>query len=226
MTEQYRFRSLSLGFAALVGVCLASMAPAAPAPAVAPAAPAAAATPVSAARAYQIDSVHSSLSFTIRHLVSRVAGNFREFGGTLNVDPKSIGMATGEFVAKTASVDTGNEDRDGHLQSEDFFNAEKFPEIKFAIASVTMAGDGAATVKGNFTMLGVTKPVDFAVKEIAFAEMGPIGVMGFSGQATINRKDFGMQWNKVLDSGGVALGDEVTITLLIEAKAAPASAGL
>lgn len=226
MTEQYSFRSLSLGFAALACVSLASIAPAAPAPAGAAAAPAAAATPVSTARAYQIDPVHSSLGFTIRHLVSRVAGNFREFGGTLNIDPRAIGTATGEFVAKTASVDTGNEKRDGHLQSEDFFHVEKFPEIKFAIASVAMTGDGAATVKGNFTMLGVTKPVDFAVNDIAFAEMGPMGVMGFSGQAIINRKDFGLEWNKVLDSGGVALGDEVTITLLIEAKAAPAAAGL
>ena len=221
MIEQCQFRVVSLGFAALACVSLANVAPAAPA---ASAAPAAAATPASSARAYQIDPVHSSLGFTIRHLVSRVAGNFRQFEGTLNIDPKAIGTATGEFVAKTASIDTGNEKRDGHLQSEDFFNAEKFPEIKFAIASVTMAGDGAATVKGNFTMLGVTKPVDFAVKDIAFAEMGPMGVMGFSGQATINRKDFGMEWNKVLDSGGVALGDEVTITLLIEAKAAPPSA--
>ena len=219
MTEQTPLRFLSLGFAAILSV--ASLAAAAPA-----AAPVPAAVPATAARVYQIDPVHSSVGFSVRHLVSRVAGNFREFGGTLNVDPKNVATATGEFVAKTASIDTGNEKRDGHLQSPDFFDAEKFPEIKLVLASVVPSGDGSATVKGDFTMLGVTKPVEFAVSEIAFADMDDTGVMGFSGLAKINRKDFGMVWNKVLETGGLALGDEVTLTILVEAKAklAPAPA--
>jgi polyisoprenoid-binding protein YceI len=146
-------------------------------------------------------------------------GNFRDFGGALFMDPKNVTTARGSFSAKTASIDTANEKRDGHLRSPDFFDTEKWPEITFVITSVEAVGAEAAKVKGDFTMRGVTKPVEFDVKNLAFADMGTSGVMGFTGTTVINRDDFGMTWNKVLDIGGLALGKDVTIDIAVEAKA-------
>lgn len=212
--------------AALTAAAAAAAPAAAPMPA-APAGPAAAPSgaPVPAvvtgggAREYAIDAVHSTVSFSVRHLVSRMSGNFREFGGTLSVDPRDLTTTRGSFSARTASIDTANEKRDGHLRSPDFFDADKWPEITFVITSVVPNGSEGAKVGGDFTMRGVTKQVEFDVRDVAFADMGESGVMGFTGRTVIDRDDYGMTWNKVLDIGGLALGKEVTIDIAVEAKA-------
>ena len=246
MTYQPRFRFLGSGLAvtlfattclagepappvdleaALAANAAAAAAAAAPAPVATPAAaPVAAPTPAAAAqvggaREYKIDPVHSSVGFTIRHIVSKMSGNFRDFGGTLTMDPKNLATGRGSFSAKTASIDTANAKRDGHLKSPDFFDVDKWPEIAFVITSVVPSGAEGAKVKGDFTMRGVTKPVEFDVKDVLFADMGDTGVMGFTGTTVVNREDYGMTYNSALDIGGFTLGKDVTINIAVEAKA-------
>ena len=199
---------------AFAGLFVASLATAAETAAAAPA----------AARTYDVDPVHSTVGFTVRHLVSKVSGNFRDFSGSITVDPKNVAAATGEFVAKAESIDTANEKRDAHLQSEDFFYVKQYPEIRLRLTKVTMTGADTAKATGDFTMHGVTKPVEFDVRDIAFIDMGESAVMGFTASATVNREDFGITWNKKLDAGGVVLGKDVTINLAVEARAKAAEA--
>jgi len=166
---------------------------------------------------YEVDAAHSSVKFTIRHLVSKVSGSFADFAGKFEFDDKNPAAAKGEFVAKAASIDTNNAKRDEHLRSPDFFNVAKFPDIKLKAKKLAMNGK-TGKLEADFTMLGVTKPVTFDVEYLGSAK-SPMGgdVAGFTGTGTINRKDFGMVWNKALDAGGIILGDEVQLELQLEA---------
>jgi polyisoprenoid-binding protein YceI len=168
---------------------------------------------------FSIDPVHSSVSFKVRHLVSNVPGNFRKFSGTIAVDPENL--AGTKIIAEidAASIDTANDDRDGHLKSADFFDVEKFPTISFESTKVKVIDKSHIEVTGNLTLHGVTKPVIFEAELLGVAPGMKGGqVMGAEATGTLDRKDFGIVWNRTLDTGGVVLGDDVQMTFQIEAN--------
>ena len=167
--------------------------------------------------AYKIDPSHSQVGFTIRHFFSKVSGKFKTYEGVIMMDPKDLSKTTVEVTIDTASIDTGNGDRDSHLQSPDFFDAAKFPKITFKSTGVTGQGTTKATLKGDLTMHGVTKPVSLDAEVLGFSA-DPWGNYrgGFEAKTKINRQDFGVSWNKVLEGGGSLLGDDVEITIDVE----------
>lgn len=168
---------------------------------------------------YTIDKVHSEVGFRVRHLVAKTPGRFEDFGGTITIVPGKPAASSVEFSIKTASVNTTNEGRDKHLKSADFFDVEKFPEITFKSSKISAVDSDTFNVTGTFTMRGVSKeltiPVDFGgtVKDNRGTEKA-----GFSLATKVNRKDYGIVWNQTLDAGGVLLGDEVEITINLEAN--------
>jgi polyisoprenoid-binding protein YceI len=168
---------------------------------------------------YQIDTGHSSVEFKIRHLVAKTGGRFEKFTGTVEIDPDNLAATKVTAVIETGSLNTAQADRDNHLRSAEFFDVQKHPEMKFESTSYTPKGKETGTLKGKLTLLGVTKPVELEVEVLGFAP-DPWGGHrgGFSAHTTINRKDFGMVWNKTLDQGGFVLGDEVEIRIELETK--------
>lgn len=171
---------------------------------------------------YKIDAVHSHVGFTIRHLVSKVPGHFNTFSGEITFDRENPAASRVSAEIDATSIDTANENRDKHLKSDDFFKTEKHPKITFTSTGVSPAGKERASVTGSLTMAGVTKPVTLEVTALGFAPnpFGPGERAGFEAKTKLNRKDFGIVWNKALDAGGAVLGDEVEITLLVEAATA------
>ena len=168
---------------------------------------------------FEVDPSHSNVSFTVRHIVSKVSGDFSDYEGTFMFDEKKPNDASVNFTVKSASIDTKNKKRDDHLKSPDFFNIEKFPTITFKSTKVNKtAGKNKFKVMGDMTMLGVTKPTTWDVEFLGKAG-DPWGNMraGFTASTKINRKDFGMNWNKTLDKGGIMLGEDVTLNLNVEA---------
>jgi polyisoprenoid-binding protein YceI len=177
---------------------------------------------------YTIDKNHSAATFTVRHFVSRVSGKFDDFSGAVNGELTKPDAASVEFTIKTASIDTGVPDRDNHLRSADFFDAANNPEISFKSTSIKpTAKKNVFDVTGNLTMRGVTKQVTLPVEFLGFAK-DPRGNTraGFTLHTTLNRKDYGINWNKALDEGGFMLSDDVDITIDLETmrKAAPPAA--
>jgi len=173
------------------------------------------------ATSWIIDPNHSSVGFTIRHLFSKVPGAFDKFSGTIDYDPANPTAASVKVEIDPASIDTKTQKRDDHLRSPDFFDVAKFPAMTFQSTKVTKGEGNALTAEGNLTMHGVTKPVTLAVM---FLGAGPaMGGQraGFEATTKIDRKDFGIIWNKTLDSGTL-LGDDVDITIGIEAYTPPA----
>ena len=175
-------------------------------------------SPLLAADTYAIDKGHSEAAFTIKHLVSKVSGRFNDFGGNVSLDPANPAQSSVEFTIKTASINTDNADRDKHLKSPDFFDVEKNPEITFKSSKVTAAGKDKFNVDGALTMRGVTKQVTLPVEFQGFVK-DPWGneKAGFAVETTLNRKDYGLVWNKALDQGGYLLGDDVKIVINLEA---------
>ncbi|MCC6398772.1 MAG: polyisoprenoid-binding protein [Bacteroidetes bacterium] len=165
------------------------------------------------------DPAHSQVSFSVAHLViAEVTGRFKEFTVTLQQTAKED--FTGsilEATIKTASVDTDNEARDKHLRSDDFFNAEKFPEITFKSTSIEKSGTDTYKVIGNLTIRDVTKPVVFEARHTGQVK-DPWGnvKIGFKATASVNRFDYGLKWDKAIETGGLVAGDVVDITLLME----------
>jgi polyisoprenoid-binding protein YceI len=176
-----------------------------------------AASPV-LADTYVIDKNHSDASFQIRHMMSRVRGQFNEYAGSIAVDPAKPESASVEFTLKTASIDTANENRDKDLRGANFFDVEKYPEITFKSSKVQAAGTDKYDVTGTLTIHGVAKEVTLPVQFLGFGK-DPWGneKAGFAIDTTLNRKDFGIIWNKALDNGGVLLGDEVWVSINLEA---------
>ena len=173
---------------------------------------------VNAADTYQIDRAHSSLGFSVKHLtVSAVNGEFTDYSGTIQFDKADPSMFAAEVNIKTASIDTRQKQRDDHLRSADFFDAEKFPMISFKSKKLAAQGN-TYLLTGDLTMHGVTKEISIPLT-IAGPVKGPMGgeVIGISGETMINRQDFGVSWNKALDSGGYVVGDEVKVSVNIEA---------
>ena len=169
---------------------------------------------------FKIDPVHSNVDFSVRHLVSKVNGHFKDFEGTFSFDEKKGGeLKDVKFSIKTTSISTDNEKRDGHLRSGDFFDVEKFPEMTFVSTKVTPAGKGKFKLEGNITLHGVTKPATFVV-DFMGAVKNPMAAgmkAGFSATTSLNRKDYGMIWNKALDKGALMLGEDVSVTIGVEA---------
>jgi polyisoprenoid-binding protein YceI len=167
---------------------------------------------------WNIDPVHSSVTFKIRHLVSRVQGEFKEFSGTITYDPADAAAGSVEVVIAAASIDTKNDNRDKDLRSAKFFDVETYPDITFKSTKVEKTEDGDLKVSGDLTMHGITRPV---VLDAEFLGSGPHPrggqVAGFSATTTLNRKDFGITWNRVLDAGGTLLGDDVQVEINLEA---------
>jgi polyisoprenoid-binding protein YceI len=176
---------------------------------------------------YSVDKIHSEAAFQIRHLMSKVSGRFDDFAGSINIDPKSPGASSVEFTIKAGSINTGVSDRDNHLRSADFFDVAKYPEITFKSTSIAPTGTkDLYDVTGILTMRGVSKKVTIPVAVLGFAK-DPMGNerAGFELHTTLNRKEYGVSWNKALDAGGFLVGDDVSVTVNIEAaKAKPVAA--
>jgi polyisoprenoid-binding protein YceI len=167
---------------------------------------------------YKLDPAHSQVTFQIRHLISKVSGNFRDFSANITADPAKPTTSSVEFTIKTASIDTGIEKRDNHLRSADFFDAEKNPEIQFKSEKIVEKAKDEYEVTGPLTMHGVTKPVTLNVK-VSGPVKTPWGseTVGFEVKGKVNRKDFGITWNTALDTGGYVLGDDVDIAIDMQA---------
>jgi polyisoprenoid-binding protein YceI len=182
------------------------------------------ATGAQAAASWTLDSTHTSVQFAVRHLmVSTVRGDFTKVSGTVVGDEAEPTSAVVEASIDAASVDTRVAKRDEHLRSPDFLDVAKFPTITFKSTKVEKAGDGAFKVTGDLTLHGVTKSVVLDVTEVTPPVKDPWGNLRAGAHATakINRKDFGLTWNNVLEAGGVAVGDEVAITVDVEAIRKP-----
>lgn len=172
---------------------------------------------LAAPAAYKVDADHSSVGFSIRHFVSNVTGRFGDFEGAIKYDKDNPAASSVEFTVKTASIDTGNADRDNHLRAADFFDAPKFPTMTFTSTKVAAKGANTLEVTGNFTMHGVTKQITIPVEFLGTVKTPRGEKAGFETHFTINRKEYGVNWNNVMDSGPV-LGDEVKINIDIEAN--------
>jgi polyisoprenoid-binding protein YceI len=185
------------------------------------------------AEQWDIDSSHSRAQFSVRHLmISNVRGDLGKVTGTVNWDPKNPGVATVNATVDVTGVDTRDAKRDEHLRNADFFDTAKYPTLTFKSKRVEKAG-GKLKLVGDLTLHGVTKEVVLDVEGPTTEIKDPWGLLrsGASATGKISRKDFGLSWNKTLDTGGVAVGDEVAVTLDIEmvrkpaGPAAPAKAG-
>jgi polyisoprenoid-binding protein YceI len=184
-----------------------------------------AAAPAVRAETYDIDASHSQIGFRIRHLVSKVPGRFTKFSGTIDFTPGKPETWKVDAKIDPASINTDNEKRDGHLRNPDFFDVEKYPEMAFKSTKVTdVKGDGAK-LHGDLTMHGQTRPVVLDL-EIGGTTKDPWGnsKAGFTARGKVNRKEFGMVWNKALDAGSVMLGEEVEVVIDVEAQAKAADA--
>lgn len=171
----------------------------------------------SQATEWQADTSHSVLTFKVRHLFSKTEGKFEDWSASMQFDPEKLEEGSVEVVIQTSTVNTDNADRDAHLKSPDFFNVEEFPTMSFVSSKIEKADDGYL-MHGTLTMLGVSKEISIPIE---FLGSGPDpwgGTRaGFSGSVTINRKDFGMEWNKAMDKGGYILGENIDIDIEIEA---------
>jgi len=167
---------------------------------------------------WAVDSTHSSIDFTVKHMmIANVKGTFHNFEAKIEADPHDLTTANIEFSVDVASIDTRNNDRDAHLRSGDFFDAEKYPKITFQATNIVKKGDGEYDVTGNLTIRDVTRQETFSVT-FEGAGKDPWGneKAGFSGKGTIKRSDYGLTYNAVLETGGVLIGDEVKISIEIE----------
>lgn len=171
------------------------------------------------AATWTIDKTHSNVDFSVKHLmVTTVRGHFRDFEGSIYIDEDNIANSTVEASIDVSSVDTNMPDRDNHLRSDDFFNAEKFPKITFKSTRVEAGGDRHAKVYGDLTIRDITRQV---VLDTEFEGRidDPWGNerAAFTAKTKISRNDFNVRWNQALETGGLVVGDEVKITLSVEA---------
>lgn len=164
---------------------------------------------------WTIDNVHSKVGFAVAHMgVAETEGKFNEYQGTVVTKGNDFDGAEVSFTAKTASIDTDNEKRDGHLKSADFFDAAKYPEISFK-GKLVKTGD-KYKLKGNLTMHGTTKPVEFDVTGGNVVDTGRGVKSGFKFAGTINRKDYGLTWSNSTPTGELVVGDDVDLSIKVE----------
>ena len=170
---------------------------------------------------WNVDASHSSIGFSVKHMmVSKVRGSFGNYSADIEANETDLTGANIAFNIQVSSINTGSEDRDNHLRSADFFDAEAYPEIKFVANSITKKGDDYS-ITGDLTIKGITKPVTFDA-EYGGKGTNPWGVevVAFEAEATINREDFGLTWNAALETGGVLVGKDIKIKLDLEANPA------
>lgn len=170
------------------------------------------------ARTYKIDKSHSEAIFQVRHLVTKVRGRFSDFEGTIQLDEANPEASSVEFTIQATSIDTNEPDRDKHLRSEDFFAVEQFKTITFKSKRIRKTGAETFEVTGDLTIRGVTKEITLPVTHLGKAK-DPWGndKVGFETEITVNRKDFGLKWNAPLETGGFLVGDDVKVSLSIQA---------
>ncbi|HVG10136.1 MAG TPA: YceI family protein [Thermoanaerobaculia bacterium] len=166
---------------------------------------------------YKVDTDHSGVGFTIRHFVSNVPGRFKDFEGVIKYDKQNPAASSVNFTIQAASIDTDNTDRDNHLRGNEFFDVEKFPTLSFSSTSVKAVDADTLEVTGEMTMRGVTKTVTVPVDLLGSVKTPRGEKAGFETSFKLDRKDYGITWNRPLDAGGVILGDEVKINISIEA---------
>ena len=168
---------------------------------------------------WTLDPIHSEVGFSVKHMmISKVKGGFDKLDATIIADPSDLTTAEIEFTIDVASIDTRNEDRDNHLRSADFFDVEKYPTLTFKATNIEKTDDDEYAVTGDVVLHGVTRQETF---DITFEGQGkdPWGAekAGFSGKTKIKRSDYNLTWNAALETGGVLVGDQITITLEIQA---------
>ncbi|MBM7691270.1 polyisoprenoid-binding protein YceI [Peribacillus deserti] len=171
---------------------------------------------------WALDPTHSSVDFSVKHMMfAKVNGSFNKFDAVIEADPADLTSADIEFTIDAASIDTRNDDRDVHLRSADFFDTENYPSITFKSNEITKTSENEYSVAGVLTVHGVTRPETFTV---TFEGQGkdPWGneKAGFSVEGKIKRSDFGLTWNAALETGGVLVGDQINISLQIQAAKA------
>jgi polyisoprenoid-binding protein YceI len=174
--------------------------------------------PVPTAGTYTVDTSHSELTFSVRHMmVSKVRGRFGDVEGSLTFAEDPLASSV-EIRIGVASIDTGTPDRDAHLTSPDFFDAETFPEITFRSTGVRDVKGDTFTLDGDLTVRDVTRPVSFTATYNGVGR-NPWGqvVVGFEGRIELDREDFGLTWNQALETGGVLVGKVATIDIALEA---------
>jgi polyisoprenoid-binding protein YceI len=167
---------------------------------------------------WQIDPTHTTIGFSVRHaMIAKVRGRFTDFAGSFTLNGDDPANSSAQLTVLLTSVDTQNDDRDNHLRSAEFFDVESFPEMTFISTSVESKGNDFV-VTGDLSVHGVTKtvPVKFELVGISQDPWGNTRI-GFEGEAEINRRDFGLEWNVALDTGGVLVSENIKITLDVEA---------
>jgi polyisoprenoid-binding protein YceI len=168
---------------------------------------------------WNIDAAHSVAEFKVKHMmISNVKGQFTKLSGALVLDESNLGNSRVDVSIEAASIHTADAQRDAHLKSPDFFDAEKFPTLTFKSKGIRIVKDGELSVEGDLTIHGVTHKVSFAVEGPTPPSKDPWGNTRVAVSATtkINRKDFGLTWNAALETGGILVGEEVTITLEVQ----------
>lgn len=169
---------------------------------------------------YQIDSAHSAAHFSVRHMmISNVRGEFSKVSGTVRYDAETPANSSVEALIDAASINTREPDRDKHLKSPDFFDVEKYPELTFRSKSVKPAGDGELQVTGDLTIHGTTREVVLTVEGPTREHKDPWGNqrIGATAATKISRKEFGVEWNMAMEAGGLVIGDEIKISIDMEA---------
>ena len=168
---------------------------------------------------WTIDSVHGHVGFSVKHMmVTTVRGQFRKYAGTLRLDPNNFERSSFEGEIDVASIDTGVVDRDNHLRTNDFFDVMNHPKITFTGTRIEKKGESEYAVHGDISIRGVTKPLSLDVEFLGTSK-NPNGktLAGLSAHGTLNRKDFGVHFNALLDTGGVAVGEKVKLEVEVEA---------
>jgi polyisoprenoid-binding protein YceI len=168
---------------------------------------------------WTLDPAHTRLGFVARHaMVTKVRGSFQEFEGKAHLDGKDPSKSSAEVVIKVASITTGNEQRDGHLRTNDFFDAENYPEIRFTSTGVKQKSSTTYDLTGDLTIKDITRPVTIEFELVGLSQ-DPFGNTraGFEGSTVVSRKDWGLTYNAVLETGGVLVSDKITIELDVSA---------
>ncbi len=175
-----------------------------------------------ASATWNIDPTHSGIHFSVRHLVvSKVRGSFRQFSGTVSLDTENLAASSVSAVIETASIDTGVEQRDTHLRSADFFDAERFPTLTFQSTRVEPTSSNGFRITGELSLHGVTRQVVLEAEQLGIGK-DPWGntKAAFEAKTSIDRRDFGLTWNQALETGGLLVGEKIEISLEIQAAQA------
>ena len=174
---------------------------------------------LAAADTWNLDAAHTRVGFRVQHMmVSSVEGSFPGVSGTLEMDPGKVSTADVQITVDIASIDTANEQRDEHLRSPDFLDADQFPEMTYTTSKVKVNKDGSFDLIGELTLHGVTKPVTLHATGLSQSVIDPWGNerMGARATGTIDRQAFGVKWNQALEAGGLLVGDEVELSIDVE----------